>query len=439
MRLLHTADWHLGARLGRHDRLPDQREALRGLLDIAQEVRPDLIIHAGDLFDAFRPPYDALRLGVRALNQLAEVAPTLVVRGNHDSYELFQVIDELAGAGARGQRRLRMVADPTVVPYPEIASEPVAVACVPFIPPGALVDYASEEHERFEGSYADGIRTVNGQQLEAAEKLAGPNGFVLYAAHLHLHGAKPGASERKITVGEDYAAHPAGLGRALYCAFGHIHNPQLLPGSTANGRYAGSLIPLDFGEAAQKKEAVEVRIDDDGVKVERHPLPTIGRPLVEFRGNLDQLEDKAQDGGLNECILKARVMSDEPIPNLADQLAEWSPECAVFDLVNEVANQRAKPISGDEDGPEPALEDLFMEWRASAATAGQRTANDERMRDLFAQAMAAAGQEAQADFGAGDLAARARSTLAALAAERRRSGSRGSAGPSEDGPPGQES
>lgn len=438
VRLLHTADWHLGARLGRHDRLPDQREALRGLLDIAQEVRPDLILHAGDLFDAFRPPYDALRLGVRALNQLAEVAPTLVVRGNHDSSELFRAIDELAGAGAEGPSRLRLIAEPAVVPYMEIASEPVAVACMPFIPPGAIVDYASEEHERFEGSYADGIRTLNRQQLEAAEELAGPNGFVLYAAHLHLHGAKPGNSERRITVGEDYATHPAELGRALYCAFGHIHDPQLLPGGTARGRYAGSLIPLDFGEATQKKEAVEVRIDDDGVKVERHPLPAIGRPLVEFRGNLDQLEDRAQDGGLNECILKARVTSDDPIPHLADQLAEWSPKCAVFNLVNEVANQRAKPISGDEDGPEPALEDLFMEWRASAATAGQRTANDERMRDIFAQAMAAAGQEARADFGAGDLAARARNTLAELAAERRRGGSRGGAGPSEDAPAGQE-
>jgi len=437
VKLLHTADWHLGARLGRHDRLPDQREALRGLLDVAQDVRPDLIVHAGDLFDAARPPYDALRLGVRALNQLAEVAPTLVVRGNHDSPELFRVIDELAGAGAGGPSRLRLIVEPEVVPYPEIASEPVAVACVPFISPAAIVDYASDKHERFEGAYADGVRTVNRQQLDAAEKQAGPNGIVLYAAHLHLHDAKPGASERRLTVGEDYAVHPAGLRRALYCAFGHIHDPQILPGGAATGRYAGSLIPLDFGEATQEKEAVEVRIDADGVKIEPHPLPTIGRRLVEIRGGLDLLEDKAQDGGLNECILKARVMSDDPIPNLADQLAEWSPTCAVFNLVNEVANPRAKPISGDEDGPEPVLEDLFMEWRASAATAGQRTANDERMRDLFAQAKAAAGQEAQADFGAGDLAARAQTTLAALATERRRGGSRGVAGRSGDAPSGQ--
>lgn len=440
MKLLHTADWHLGARLGRHDRLPDQREALRGLLDVAQEVQPSLIVHAGDLFDSFRPSYDALRLGVRALKRLAEVAPTLVVRGNHDSQDLFQVIDELAGAGAGSSSRLRLAADPTVAEYPEIASQPVAVACVPFISPGAMVDYASDEHERFEGSYADGVRQLNRRLLAEAEKRAGPRGIVLYAAHLHLHGAQPGKSERRITVGEDYATHPTELPRALYCAFGHIHDPQLLPGGAATGRYAGSLIPLDFGEATQKKEAVEVRIDDDGVKVERHGLPTIGRPLCEFRGTLDELEDAAQDGGLNHCLLKARVVSEEPIPNLADQLAEWSPGCAVFNVVNEVANQRAKPISDDEEegGPEPPMEDLLMEWRASAATSGQRAAADESVRALFAQAAAAVGQDESAGFGAGDLAERAQATLKALAAGRRGAGFRGTASVAESAPPGEE-
>lgn len=413
MILLHTADWHLGARLGRHDRAPDQREALLGLLDVAQDVRPDLILHAGDLFDAFRPPYEALRMGVQALNRLAEIAPTLVVRGNHDSIELFQVIDELAGAG--GHNRLRLVVEPTVVEYPEIADKPVAVACVPFIPVGALVDYASDDHARFEGAYADGIKTVNRRALDEAEQAVGSDGIVLYAAHLHLHGAKPGASERRLTVGEDYATHTDGLQRALYCAFGHIHDPQLLPGGTATGRYAGSLVPLDFGETKQAKVAVEVRINDNGVQVETHRLPITGRPLVEFKGTLDELEDRAQDGGLNGCILKARVLSDEPIPNLADQLTEWSPECAVFNVVNEVANQRAKSISeAGDDGPEPAMEDLFMEWRGSAATKGQRTAADERVRALFVQAMGTVGQDDRADFGVGDLAARADETLAAL-------------------------
>ncbi len=48
MKVLHTSDWHLGARLGRHDRLADQQVALRGLLGIASQARPDLVLHTGD-------------------------------------------------------------------------------------------------------------------------------------------------------------------------------------------------------------------------------------------------------------------------------------------------------------------------------------------------------------------------------------------------------
>ncbi len=417
MKLLHTSDWHLGARLGRHDRTPDQRDALRGLLDIAQDAEPDLIVHAGDLFDAFRPPYAALRLGVRALNRLAEVAPTLVVRGNHDSPELFRVIDELAGA--RKSNRLRLVVEPTVVEYPKIADQPVAVACVPFIPPGAIVDYASDDDARFEGAYADGIRAVNRRLLGEAEERAGRRGIVLYAAHLHLHGAKPAASERRLTVGEDYAAHPEGLQRALYCAFGHIHDPQIVPGGTARGRYAGSLVPLDFGEATQAKEAVVVEIGDD-VRVEPARLPSTGRPLRRFVGTLDEMEDEAQDGGWDGVILKARVRSEHPIPDLADRVQKWSPQCAVFNLANEVESRRVKAIEpgeGDSDADEPPMPKLFAEWRDGAATSAK--APDEVVNRLFADALDGAAQEGGLDFGADALEERAQSVLESLGAARR--------------------
>ena len=64
-----------------------------------------------------------------------------------------------------------------------------------------------------------------------------------------------------------------------------------------------------------------------------------GRPLVEFAGTLEELESRAANGGFDDCILKARVVSHDPIPDLADRLAEWSPNCAVFELVNVIENQ----------------------------------------------------------------------------------------------------
>ncbi len=409
MKLLHTADWHLGAKLGRHDRTADHRAALRALLDIATSERPDLIIHAGDLFDAYRPPYPALRLGVTALQRLARIAPTVVISGNHDSGALFNVLDDMAGMAS--PRRLRFVTRPRVLEFDDLAEVPVALACVPFIPPGAITDYATGDASRFEGDYADGIRSLNDQVMDRARKAVGPNGIVLYTAHLHVDGARPGNSERRFTVGEDHATHTRGLHRALYCAFGHIHDPQQLPGS-ARGRYAGSLIPLDYGESSQGKHAVVVTIGDD-VQVDERELPP-GRPLQSFSGTLRELETRAADGALDDCFLKAVVKSDEPIPDLADRVAEWSPKCVIFNLLNEVANRPVKPISGGEGGEEPSIEDLFLEWRSAAATGRATKAPQDAVLALFREAVAGSGHEDGPDFGLTELTMRAEGVLAAL-------------------------
>src|SRR5262249_4116210 len=148
-----------------------------------------------------------------------------------------------------------------------------------------------------------------------------------------VHGARPGKSERRITVGEDYATHVEGLHRAMYTALGHIHDPQLVPGGTVTGRYAGSLIPIDFGEAIQERQALVITIADGDVTIDQYALPA-GRILTEFSGTVDQLDALAADRGLNGRILKARVFSDDPITDLAERVIALSPECAIFEIIN---------------------------------------------------------------------------------------------------------
>ena len=63
-----------------------------------------------------------------------------------------------------------------------------------------------------------------------------------------------------------------------YAAFGHIHKPQPLPG-TVIGRYAGSIIPIDFGEEGEQKGAVVVEATPGrAARVEFVSLAA-GRPL----------------------------------------------------------------------------------------------------------------------------------------------------------------
>jgi DNA repair protein SbcD/Mre11 len=405
MKVLHTSDWHLGARLGRHSRQPDHLDAIRGLLALAEAEAPDLVVHTGDLFDATRPPYDALDLGLQALSRLAATAPTVVLCGNHDSPALFRSLDRLAQLGT--PRRLWFVSRPVVLGF-EVDGRPVGLACVPFVPPTAIAEVAGGEIGAFEGSYADGIASVNSELLDTAEQHAGPDGVVLYAAHLHVHGAVPGRSEKRMSVGDDYATHVSGLHRAVYAAFGHIHDPQLLPGGTVTGRYAGSLIPIDFGEQHQTKQAVVVEIDRD-VVVRSEGLPG-GRALRRVDGSLDDLLAAAADGGLDGCLVKARVTSDDPVPDLVDQLLAASPACAVFDLVNVVANRTTRPVDpSGEVGAEPLLTDLFAEWRATAANVAQRRAPDDAVVALLDGALGAAGD------GADDLGTRGPMTEVELA------------------------
>ena len=94
-RVMHTSDWHLGRTVGRQ-RLPrdaDFDAVLPEITRIARDVRPDLIIHSGDLFDFLRPGALDLARCLHALSDLSEVAPVLVVAGNHDSPVLLEVLE----------------------------------------------------------------------------------------------------------------------------------------------------------------------------------------------------------------------------------------------------------------------------------------------------------------------------------------------------------
>lgn len=295
MRILHTADWHLGARLGPHDRLDDQRVALAGIEKTAREAKPDLIVHAGDVWDTFHPSHDALHTGLMALTRLGAMAPTVVVGGNHDSYKLLRAIDEVLGADRR-RRKLWMVTTAEVLKIKTAAGLAV-VACLPYLTRGMARHEgtdaaATPTGERSE--YAAAIARINARLAQEATETTGAAATV-YAGHVYLSGCRPGKSERYVTITDDYAARAEDVPQLEYAAFGHIHDPQAV-GSNEAARYAGSLVQIGFDEAEPNKTTCIVDIDDDGAHVETVPNET-GRTLVDFRGGIDELAARAAGGG----------------------------------------------------------------------------------------------------------------------------------------------
>ena len=100
MKILHTADWHLGKRLNTISRLEEQREVLEEICEIADREAVDAVIIAGDLFDNFNPSSEATELLYSTLHILSDNGKRAIIAiaGNHDSPERVEVPDALARA-----------------------------------------------------------------------------------------------------------------------------------------------------------------------------------------------------------------------------------------------------------------------------------------------------------------------------------------------------
>lgn len=89
MRIIHTADWHIGKLLCDYSLLDDQRFYFDRFIDDMSDLKPDAIIVAGDIYDRSIPSTDAVELLSDILSKLVlELKiPTIIIAGNHDSKE----------------------------------------------------------------------------------------------------------------------------------------------------------------------------------------------------------------------------------------------------------------------------------------------------------------------------------------------------------------
>ena len=108
LRLLHTADVHLGARhadLGEQAAAQRERQfaAFRATVDLALAEKVDLVLIAGDLFDSNTQPRRSVERAAAELKRLAEATiRTVIIPGTHDVYDgasVYRAYDLVAMAG----------------------------------------------------------------------------------------------------------------------------------------------------------------------------------------------------------------------------------------------------------------------------------------------------------------------------------------------------
>jgi exonuclease SbcD len=296
MKILHTADWHLGDRLGRIDRTDDLRRAVERVAAHCKAEKVDVLLVAGDLFSELARP-DGLRETIRhwqsAFGPFLESGGTiLTLTGNHDNENFCQTLVHamtLAAptVGKAGELvppgRLYLAADPTFVKLQDrMGGYEVQFALMPYPTPGhylrgeAGLRYGSpdEKNKMLVSAWADALRGIRGHERYD------PKAPSVLSAHVHVHGSAIGPSLFRLTEQEDVVIEGAELPEQFdYVALGHIHRPQSL--GAPHVRYSGSIERMDLGEQADQKGVVLFEIGPEGMVGEIQVLPLPGTPVYE--------------------------------------------------------------------------------------------------------------------------------------------------------------
>ncbi|MEA2506948.1 MAG: repair protein SbcD/Mre11 [Actinomycetota bacterium] len=318
----------MGKKLGRIDRIAETEAVLNELVAIAEENQADLIAVTGDLFDRISPPFASLGLVLDTLVRLADTgAPVVVIPGNHDSAQLFGVLESHLGkSNVTIVPKPRRPDEGGVLRFPARDGKTTAqVACFPFLHESDVVDFVEPTEDWFK-SYAERVRKICGHYSAWMAGHADRSSVEVLLGHFMVDGAVPSGSERPLHIGEAYMATPQAIPAQInYAGLGHIHLCQEAPGAAVPAWYCGSLLQLDFGEADQDKFVliVEVGRHRPGAQVEKIPLKA-GRKLLKVQGTLEGLRARAGDFG--DAILHVEVLTDGPSPGLADEVREFLPD-----------------------------------------------------------------------------------------------------------------
>jgi DNA repair protein SbcD/Mre11 len=381
MRLMHTSDWHLGRTVKqRWSRDAEFDAVLAEITGIARDTSPDLIIHSGDLFDTLRPRDADLARCLHALSDLSEVAPVIVVAGNHDSAILLEALEFVVTAfGARtasGLPRVKFITRPHhprdggILDYPARGGEQrIRVAALPFIHQNRFLDDFTSAASGTR-DYARRLRAIQADMYEGL--LAGyeaDRDILVFAAHLYVETARPSWTERPVEISDTYLTEVGALPAVSYAALGHIHRPQAITRGGLVARYAGSPLQLDFGEAGEDKSVVVVDADPGRpVMVDVVPLRS-GRQLADFTGTLEDLREQAAQIG--NAFVRAVIVSEQPIQNLAAAAKDAAPQATFVSIDPRcAASQVAVLEPAEADGVEPGLPDMFREYLSSHQPAG---------------------------------------------------------------------
>ena len=280
MKILHTADWHLGRRLKHWELLDEQRLFLDQLLATLEREGVELLLIAGDFFDRSQPGPEALDLARDFFSRLAQLdCQTVLIAGNHDSPELLS----FASVYARDQGLyIRSKLDDFRQPL-SFGSGDERVHCyaLPYLRRGDIEEELGQSFASFDEAFSAIL-------AELDLSLEGPK---VLLAHQFVAGAELSESERSTSVGTAQALSRELFRDFSYCALGHLHRPQSLGPEDWRLRYAGSPLAYSLSEAGQEKSWTLFR-SEGGQLRDFYLLPIQARRQVQrLQGTAEEVLD----------------------------------------------------------------------------------------------------------------------------------------------------
>ncbi len=384
MKILHTADWHLGKRLNNYSRHEEQQIVLNEICEIADRENVDVLIIAGDLFDTFNPPNESTSLFYKTCKRLSNngLRPIIAIAGNHDSPERIEAPNPLAReCGIIFAGYPKSIIEPYELPNGFAVTRstegfielkllgydyPLRLLLAPYANEYRLAEYLGVENT--DETLRQLLSEKWNQVFNYITKDEDTEGVNIAIAHLFVMvkgGEVPEEpeEERPINIGGASAIYTENFPKQIqYIALGHLHRQQEISKKPCPVIYSGSPLGYSFNEKNQDKYVMLIdaeptqKVDYQRIKLET-PKKLYQKTFDDMDAALAWLAEHP------DALIQLTYISDETLsPILTKQLNEAHP--GIVPPINfHARNQDA--LNGKETTINPDTDDirsLFVEY-----------------------------------------------------------------------------
>lgn len=348
MKLLHTADWHIGKRVNGYDMLADQAYCLHRMCDQIADQNIDAAIIVGDLYDRVNPSQDSLALANDIMVRLVEELgiPLLVIAGNHDSPQLLDY-----GRPLLSKEQL-YVAGTLKEDWTPVSIGPADFWLVPFSEVEVAQDfYGQEGWTTFADMAAYQIQHIQQHWDPSRLNILIYHGYVI---HQTAESVEDSESERPLAIGTAEYIPVDVFEDFDYVALGHLHKAQQVKSDRV--RYSGSPIKYSKSEAHHLKSYTLVDLTDQSIDIQAIPFAQ-RKDLKVLRGYFDDLLQDSSDD-----YVFIDLLDDHYHIQAMDRLQSAYPYLMGVSYVNRTISLKDDRLFTKEDVEKKDVVDLFEDF-----------------------------------------------------------------------------